>query len=340
METRTFLADESAHKQRLDKFLCERCGDLSRSYVQQLIAEGHVQQDGAAIAQPSAKVKSGATYRLHIPEVIPLALEPVPMALDIVFEDDQLLVINKPAGLTVHPAPGTKEPTLVHGLLAHCGESLSGIGGVARPGIVHRLDKDTSGLMLVAKTDAAHQSLSAQLKDRSLSRTYEALCWGIPNPPRGTIHAPIARHPKDRTRMAVVRQGGKDAVTHYETLHPFRIAMKDTMIPFASHVRCRLESGRTHQIRVHLSHLGHGLLGDPLYGMSTDQRLKRFRIDLNLETLHVITHAGQQALHAAMLCFKHPVTQHEMTFSVPLPPFMTQLLSALNHLQNDRGGAM
>ena len=256
------MIDETARPVRRDKILSAK-SELSRNYLQQLIKDGHVFLNGAPINSGDTKAKAGEQYEIHIPDVVALALEPVAMPLDIIYEDEALLVINKTTGLTVHPASSTSEPTLVHGLLAHCGDSLSGIGGVAHPGIVHRLDKDTSGLIIVAKTDAAHQHLSAQLKDRSLSRTYEAVCWGTPEPPSGTIDAPIGRNPKDRLRMAVVERGGKEARTHYSTLKRYR---------FASHLECKLESGRTHQIRVHLNHIGHGLIGDPVYGQKTNNR--------------------------------------------------------------------
>lgn len=364
MDPEQFTVDETASGQRLDKWLSGVCGGLSRSYLQQLIAEGCLLRAGKPVTQAAGKVKSGEIYELRVPDVKPLALEPVAMALDIRFEDEHLLVINKPAGLTVHPAPGTKEPTLVHGLLAHCGDGLSGIGGVARPGIVHRLDKDTSGLMLVAKTDAAHQHLAAQLKSRRLTRVYEALCWGVPLPPAGTIDAPVGRHPKDRTRMAVVKRGGKEARTHYETLavfprpvyggrpgggkpdkmdSPSKLVNSLSLTPprerkgeqaIASHIRCRLESGRTHQIRVHLSHIGHGLIGDPLYGPKPDNRLKRTGIDIPSETISFVTSYRRQALHAARITFTHPATDQEMTWQAGLPQEMSELLSRLNHLQN------
>ncbi len=294
--------------------------------------------DGTAATNPTAKTRAGQTYRITLPDATPLLLEPVTMPLDIVYEDDQLLVINKAAGLTVHPAPSTTEPTLVHGLLAHCGDSLSGIGGVARPGIVHRLDKDTSGLMLVAKTDIAHQHLSAQLKDRSLSRTYAALCWGIPQPPLGIIDAPIGRHPKDRIKMAVVSKGGKEARTHYEVIARFA---------FAAHIRCKLETGRTHQIRVHLNHIGHGLIGDPVYGQSTEKRLKQFGVTDKNETERpagVVAAASKgttattallkgfprQALHATEIRFIHPTQGREHRYEAKMPEDMGALLEALS----------
>ncbi len=319
------IISDAQAKQRLDKALSAAC-DLSRSYLQQLLADGNIFINGAPVSSATTKVKAGQEYTIRIPEVTPLALEPVQMNLDILFEDAHMLVINKAAGITVHPAHSTKEATLVHGLLAHCGESLSGIGGVARPGIVHRLDKDTSGLIVVAKTDAAHQHLSAQLKDRSLSRTYEAVCWGTPQPPNGTIEGAIGRHPKDRIRMAVVERGGKEARTHYELLESFAVA---------SHIRCKLESGRTHQIRVHLNHIGHGLVGDPVYGDSTANRLRKLHLDKQnpSETISVLANYRRQALHAAMIRFIHPVSGQEMQFKCALPEDVQLLLSSLRNLQ-------
>lgn len=316
------VVEDSARGQRLDKFLSSRLSDISRSYIQQLLADGCLSRDGKTIESASVKVKPGETYLLRIPEIIPLDLTPVAMDLPIVFEDDQLLVINKPAGLAVHPAPGTKGPTLVHGLLAHCRESLSGIGGVARPGIVHRIDKETSGLLVVAKTDHAHQHLSAQLKDRSLSRTYQAICWGVPNPPSGTIDAPIGRHPVQRKKMAVVPDG-KSARTRY---------IVEESLKIASLLTCKLESGRTHQIRVHLTHIGHGLVGDPVYGQDTNTRLKRLGIVQLEETDCFLKQYRRQALNACMLTLNHPINNTQMTFTVDMPGDMVELLSTLKNL--------
>jgi 23S rRNA pseudouridine1911/1915/1917 synthase len=326
--------DAAQQGERLDKALSERC-EHSRSYLQQLIAQGNVfllSSNGAAqpVLRATQRVQAGQCYRLRIPALQPYdALTPIPMPLDIVYEDTALLVINKPAGLTVHPASSTQnQPTLVHGLLAHCGDSLSGIGGVARPGIVHRLDKDTSGLMLVAKHDKAHQHLSAQLKDRSLSRTYQALCWGRLNPPRGTLEGAIGRHPKDRTRMAVVSKGGKPARTHYATDAVFMPACP------ISAITCQLETGRTHQIRVHLAQAGHPLLGDPLYGIKHWQQKARQleKVGLDAEKITSLQHFNRQALHASRIRFLHPDDGQEMTFSAPLPPDLASLFSLLKDL--------
>lgn len=326
-ESCSFIVDARDAGQRLDKWLSTQLTDTSRSRIQQLIGEGCLSLAGATITNAAAKVKSGECYALIIPEVTPLDLAPVPMDLDIVYEDDQLLVVNKPAGLTVHPAAGTQEPTLVHGLLAHCAGSLSGIGGVARPGIVHRIDKDTSGLMVVAKTDTAHQYLSAQLKDRSLSREYRAIVWGVPNPSHGTIDAPIARHPQHRKKMAVV-EGGKAARTHYQLLERFGNPV------IASLVGCKLESGRTHQIRVHLSHRGYPLLGDAVYGGVTTSKINLISSILPEETVHFLNHSRRQALHACKLTLRHPHTHEQMEFEAEWPEDLTALLAALRGLHN------
>lgn len=313
---------------RLDRFLHARLEHLSRSYLQQLIAQGHASESGQTITSASAKVKPGTVYVLYIPPVQTLTLEPVAMTLHVVYEDAHLLVLNKPAGLAVHPAPGTHGPTLVHGLLHHCAGQLSGIGGVARPGIVHRLDKDTSGLMVVAKTDAAHQHLSAQLKARTLKRTYCAICWGVPAPAQGTIETQIGRHPKDRKKMAVLREGGKQARTHYETEETFPSAAHQ---PCASRVTCRLETGRTHQIRVHMLHIGYPLIGDATYGPPTANQLIKHSISEG-ETHRFLLGYGRQALHAARLTLIHPALHTVMSFEAPLPEDMLDLLYHLNHL--------
>lgn len=322
MNIHHLVVEDKDRGQRLDKFLSSRLPDMSRSYIQHLLADGCLTKGGLTIESPAVKVKPGEAYDLTIPEVTALALEPVPMELAIVFEDEHLLVINKPAGLAVHPAPGTYDPTLVHGLLAHCGDSLSGIGGVARPGIVHRIDKDTSGLLVVAKHDKAHQHLSAQLKDRTLSRTYQAVCWGVPNPPHGTIDAPIARHPVHRKKMAVV-PGGKPARTHYQVEDNLRVAAL---------VTCKLESGRTHQIRVHLHHIGHGLFGDPTYGADTQNRLKKLGIVAEDDKDCFLNHYRRQALNACMLTLRHPIANEDMTFTIDMPGDMVELINTLKYL--------
>ncbi len=291
--------------------------DTSRSQIQRLIGEGALQIDGVMYDNPSLKLSAAhQSLTLTIREPVEMDLTPVPMELDILFEDDDVIVINKPAGLTVHPAPSERNTTLVHGLLAHCGDSLSGIGGVARPGIVHRLDKDTSGAIIIAKNDTAHQHLSAQLKDRSLSRTYHALCYGVPTPPFGTVNAPIGRSTRDRKKMAVVKgDKGKEARTHYKVLERF---LDDKV----SLIECKLESGRTHQIRVHLTHLGYPLIGDSSYG--------RARKLSNKEMQDAIEQLQQgQMLHARAIGFVHPKTGEMMNFMANYPNEFVMFKNAL-----------
>lgn len=270
---------------RLDRWLAgavERLEDsplLSRSRLKSLIQQGNVSDCTTTITDPSAAVKPGALYRIALPP--PEAAEPEgqDIPLTVVFEDSDLIVIDKPAGMTVHPAPGSPRDTLVNALIAHCGDSLSGIGGVRRPGIVHRIDKDTSGLLVVAKTDRAHAALAARFAAHDIDRAYRAVCFGHPVPPAGTIDAPIGRHPKDRKRMAVVSEfKGRYAVTHYRSLErPDGAAL----------LECRLETGRTHQIRVHLSHIGHPLIGDPVYGRGHGARVSRIPAGAQIGRAHV-----------------------------------------------------
>ena len=304
---------------RLDKFLSLALPHLSRARLQQLIEQGHVQTNGVVATNGAKKVKAGEQYAVDEPQVVALDLTPANIALDIVYEDDHLLVINKPAGMTVHPAPGAGNQTLVHALLAHCGDSLSGIGGVARPGIVHRIDKDTSGLLVVAKTDAAHQSLSAQLKKRTLKRTYECLAWTAPTPRTGIVDAPLARHKVKRKHMAVV-EGGKHAITHYETLAVYRAPRAIT--PLACKLECTLETGRTHQIRVHMAHIKCPLIGDATYGISTQTRLNRLRSagsPLAEPIIIALSNFKRQALHAKQLMLAHPENNEEMQFVAEVP---------------------
>ena len=319
---------------RLDKFLSSTLAHLSRARIQQLIAQGHVHMGAACVTNPAKKVKPGEHYRVHEPEVRALDLTPANITLAVVYEDSALLVINKPAGMTVHPAPGAGSQTLVHALLAHCGDSLSGIGGVARPGIVHRIDKDTSGLLVVAKTDEAHHALSAQLKARTLKRTYVCYSWGAMNPREGTVDAPLARHKHKRKQMAVVADG-KHATTHYHTETLYRA--KGAITPFASKLICQLETGRTHQIRVHLSHHKCPLIGDKLYGLSTQTKLNRLKssgIVVPEETAHLLSGFSRQALHAFALTLMHPKTGEEMTFSAEIPVDLEALEACLVALTN------
>jgi 23S rRNA pseudouridine1911/1915/1917 synthase len=281
--------------ERLDVWLSGLWPEGSRSQIQRWIREGHVHLTNNTLTlRPSQRVEAGQTFCVTPPEARPSELIPEAIGLAIVFEDESLLVINKAAGMVVHPAVGHDQGTLVHALLAHCGENLRGIGDIKRPGIVHRLDKDTSGLMVVAKTEIAHRHLVAQFQDRSLKRTYHALCWGIPKPPKGTIATLMGRSPVHRQKMAVVSKNGKEAVTHYETLK---------ILGDQSLIVCHLDTGRTHQIRVHLQHIGHPLVGDPVYGGRRGQT----------------TSIQRQALHASHLSFLHPLTQEKMDFSCPWP---------------------
>lgn len=322
---------------RLDKFLSTALPDISRARLQAMIEEGAVvrslpapsPQAPVSFSNSSYKVKPGEIYHLTIPQIVALDLTPSNIALDVVYEDAEILVINKPAGMTVHPAAGTREDTLVHALLSHCGASLSGIGGVARPGIVHRIDKETSGLLAVAKNDAAHQHLSAQLKDHSMARTYVAFVWTALNPREGTVDAPLARHPRHRRQMAVV-EDGKHAVTHYVTEQVYRAA--GSITPLASKVTCNLETGRTHQIRVHLMHRKCPIIGDPVYGASSTTRLNRLKAGGTAvpdSVAEAIAGLHRQALHAAALTLTHPKTNEIMTFTCPLPEDLQALETAL-----------
>lgn len=296
--------------QRLDKALADASG-LSRERIKALLGEGRVLLAGKAAAQASLKPAAGAPFEIHVPEAIPAEAQAQDIPLAIVFEDEHLVVVDKPAGLVVHPAAGNLDGTLVNALLHHCHGQLSGIGGVARPGIVHRIDKDTSGLLVVAKSDAAHEGLAAQFADHSIERAYLAIVAGHPMPPSGTVRGAIARSSHDRKKMALVEAGrGKHAVTHYRTLE--RLAG-------AALVECRLETGRTHQVRVHMASIGHALLGDPVYGRTPP----RIRPLLNQLHFH------RQALHAAVLGFVHPVTGAAVRLESALPADMAGLLVEL-----------
>jgi len=333
-QSQTLTVDEYQAGTRLDKFLSQALPDVSRARCQSLIDEGAVLRNGQPVTSATYKVKLGDVLSLVVPDVVGLDLTPSNVKLDVVYEDDDILIIHKPAGMTVHPAAGTKEDTLVHALLGHCGASLSGIGGVARPGIVHRIDKETSGLLAVAKNDAAHQHLSAQLQSREMKRTYVAFVWGVLNPREGTIDQPIARHPRHRRQMAVVK-GGRDSVTHYETVELYRVA--GTITPLASKVICELDTGRTHQIRVHLTHAKCPIIGDPVYGATTITRLNR------IEAAHITVPEGiknalhlvnRQALHATHLRLTHPKTGEFMEFECPLPEDLAALERVLATLTN------
>lgn len=312
---------------RIDRVLAAHCPALSRSRLQALIREGQVRHAGATISEPSARVKAGQTFAIIVPETtspIPLGQ---PIALTVIFEDEHLIVIDKPSGLVVHPAPGNPDATLVNALIAHCGASLSGIGGVRRPGIVHRLDKDTSGLMVAAKTDAAHAGLSAQFAARSIARAYTAVVWGVPRPAEGAYHGNIGRSPRNRKKMAVLATGGRTALTRYRVLARYGPARGAVAGRLASRLECRLSTGRTHQIRVHLAHAGHPLIGDPVYG---GRRGRSARLDLGART--AAETIGRQALHAHLIGFTHPISGEELRFERDIPNDISNLISLLEIL--------
>ena len=296
---------------RLDRALAHAVPTLSRERLKTLIRSGAVENGGAAVRDPAIKVRGDENLRLSVPEPEPAHNEPQDIPLRIIFEDEHLLVVDKPAGLVVHPAAGNRDGTLVNALLHHCGGSLSGIGGVARPGIVHRIDKDTSGLLVVAKTDVAHEGLAKQFAAHSIDRRYLAIVTGVPKAKEGKVDAPLARSATNRKKIAIVEGGrGKRAVTHW---------MRVSVLREAALVECRLETGRTHQVRVHMASIGHPLLGDPVYGRSG----KTHRKLLNELQFH------RQALHAAELGFTHPVTKHKLSFASAMPSDMQELFNAL-----------
>ncbi|MEO8455177.1 MAG: RluA family pseudouridine synthase [Sphingomicrobium sp.] len=296
---------------RLDRALAEAVPTMSRERLKSLIRSGAVEAQGKAVRDPAAKVHGGESLRVEVPEPTPAHNEPQDIPLKIVFEDEHLLVLEKPAGLVVHPAAGNIDGTLVNALLHHCAGKLSGIGGVARPGIVHRIDKDTSGLLVVAKTDVAHEGLAKQFAAHSIDRRYLAIVSGVPKGGEGTIDAPLARSSANRKKIAIVDSSrGKRAVTHWKRLK----VLKDAAL-----VECRLETGRTHQVRVHMSSIGHSLIGDPIYGHAGKTHRKLLN-ELGF---------GRQALHAAELGFVHPVTKNRLSFASPMPPDMQELLSTL-----------
>lgn len=326
-----------ASGERLDRALTTLLADLannapvpspdliSRSRLQALIADGRVSVDGIPEQSAKRKLRGTETITIQIPPARTSKVEAENIPLTVVFEDEYLLVIDKPAGLVVHPAPGSPDGTLVNALLAHCGDSLVGIGGEKRPGIVHRIDKDTSGLIVVAKTAQAHEHLSAQFRDHSLTRVYLALVRGHPQPSNGTLTGNIGRDPKNRKRMGVVGRGGKSATTHYRTLHRYRAGP----VAIAALLECRLETGRTHQIRVHLSEAGHSLIGDPLYA-----RPGRFggKLPKDSAAKTALLAFNRQALHAAVLGFTHPVTGERLTFEADIPSDMNNLMKTLEEL--------
>jgi 23S rRNA pseudouridine1911/1915/1917 synthase len=310
---------------RLDRVLAVRLPQLSRSRLKALILADAVTLKNAPVRDPAYHVASGDTITIDVPEAVAAEPKAEKIALDIVHEDDDIIVINKPKGLVVHPAAGHETGTLVNALIAHCGASLSGIGGVKRPGIVHRLDKDTTGLMVVAKNDRAHKSLTEQFADHGrtndMRRGYMALVWGVPNRLRGTVNAPIDRHPFAREKMAV-RDSGREAVTHWEILESFN--GRDGK-PVAALLACQLETGRTHQIRVHLAHIGHPLLGDAVYG----PHFKTKSSHLGPRSQAALTALGRQALHAYLLALEHPKTGEILHWETPLPEDLLLLQNTL-----------
>ena len=306
------LTGTTASPARLDKALAEAT-DLSRERIKGLIAEGAVEIAGKRASSPSAKVEAGTPFTIALPAPTPLEAEPQEIPLVIAYEDEHLIVVDKPAGMVVHPAAGNRDGTLVNALLHHCKGELSGINGVERPGIVHRIDKNTSGLLVVAKTDSAHEGLAKQFADHSISRRYTAICAGAPKPAEGTIDARLGRSDRDRKKMAVLppdASRGKHAVTHYRTINSWGIASK---------LECRLETGRTHQVRVHCASIGHPLLGDPQYGRDP-KALRPILEKLGFK---------RQALHAASLGFVHPATGGRLDFQADLPRDMVELIDEI-----------
>ena len=301
MEPIRLRASEESKNQRLDAFLASSLDGLTRSQATRLIESGEVAVNERAVSK-SYKLAGGEDIAVTLPEPEPVEAVPQDIPLDVVYEDADVIVVNKPSGMVVHPAPGHPDGTLVNALLYHCAGTLSGIGGALRPGIVHRIDRDTSGLIIAAKNDAAHQYLSAQLADHTLARTYECIVVGALREDRGTVDAPIARHPTGRKRMAVVA-GGREAVTHWEVIARY---------PGYTHVRCRLETGRTHQIRVHMAYIGHPILGDTVYGAKKE-----------------VPGLTGQCLHAVGLRFLHPRTHEVVELSCPLPEEFTRMLQKI-----------
>ena len=329
--TITICVEEDDKGVRLDKLLTDRLAHLpeppSRSRIRVLIETGQVREAAGGtsgmIVEPSAKVKPGAAFTVTLPPPAPAEPQAQDIPLTIVYEDETLIVIDKPAGLVVHPAPGNPDMTLVNALLAHCPDGFTGIGGEIRPGIVHRIDKDTSGLLVVAKTEGALKALQAQFaahgRDGRLSRAYIAFVWGKPGTFRGTIDAPLGRSAQNRRKMAV-RKDGREAITHFQVAESY--GEPEALV---SRLVCRLETGRTHQIRVHLTHKGHPLLGDPIYGGSHATR----KVKLSPDAQACLAALGRQALHACELGFEHPVTGEQMLFESPLPADLAALEAAL-----------
>ncbi len=301
-DIQTFLVEDDQKGERIDTVVALICDDITRSAAQKLIANGDVVVNDEPVSK-NYKVRSGDIVKVTIPDPVLLDVKPENIPLDIVYEDDDLLVVNKPKGMVVHPAPGNADGTLVNALMFHCADSLSGINGVIRPGIVHRIDKDTSGLLIVAKNDAAHLNLAEQIKEHSFTRSYRAVVHGNIKDDEGTIDAPIGRNPKDRKKMAVTKENSRSAVTHYKVLERFGSF---------TYIECRLETGRTHQIRVHMAYKGHPVAGDPVYGPRNTP-----------------TEMNGQCLHAGLIGFVHPKSGEYLEFEAPLPDYFEKFLRKL-----------
>lgn len=312
------LVQKKHNNTRLDRYLSEIQNNYSRSRIKSFIEQGLCKRNHQLIQNPSTLVKTKDEIELKLPEIKKYALTPQAIPLTILYEDEHLIVINKPAGLVVHPAPGNEDGTLVNALLAHCGDHLSGIGGEKHPGIIHRLDKNTSGVMVVAKSEQALSKLSADFAARTINRLYYALCWGIPSPTHGYIEGAIGRDPYDRKKMTIVNKGGKYAKTNYKVVKIFN--------PFISLIQCKLETGRTHQIRVHLSKKGHPLIGDSVYL----KRIPAIAKHLTLDQKNILLNFPRQALHAAFLGFNHPITNRYYQFKTDLPEDMNNLINKIN----------
>jgi len=333
----SFLIEPDHAGARLDKWLSERIEPLTRTRIKALIEGGALARDGAVFTDPSWKLREGERYALTVPPTADPTPKGEDIPLDVVFEDGDLIVVNKPAGLVVHPAAGNWTGTLVNALIHHCGNSLSGIGGVARPGIVHRIDKDTSGLLVVAKNDAAHQGLTAAFSVHDITRIYEAIAVGAPRPGIGTINAALARALGDRKKMAVVDErthfNPRRAVTHYKLIESYgrpRAKLKGDAL--ASLIECQLETGRTHQIRAHLAHIGHPLIGDPVYGRGPGLAGLKPGDEAADRAIAVLAKFRRQALHAKVLGFTHPITGEAMRFERAAPADLQELLAALRAL--------
>lgn len=320
-ERHDFVAEAAEAGQRLDRVLSARLPQLSRSRIKGLIEGGFLSSNGQGLRAPSTKVKAGQRLSLIVPAAEEAEPEGQALPLDVVYEDEHLIVVDKAAGMVVHPAPGNPDRTLVNALIAHCGTSLTGVGGVRRPGIVHRLDKDTSGLMVAAKTEPVHRGLVEQFAARTIERAYDCLVWGRPQPTEGEISGNIGRSPRNRKKMAVLKRGGRPAVTRYKVLTSFAEGA-------VSLVECRLLTGRTHQIRVHMTARGFPLLGDPVYGGRGRQRAAR----LSEPAASTVTAFDRQALHAKLLGFHHPATGKRLSFKSPLPLDMKGLTETLELL--------